>query len=124
MSSVGAGSKKPLNWVTKMLTEEQNLCSEFIEKNSKHGLWLIHDNAYTANLTNLHAVESKRAEYPLMVNYRRVGGLSNVEWTLPLAAFLQKAKVGVCICEDTFNYLEFKTPGGKVVVPYIDHVPK
>ncbi len=107
-----------------MMTEEQNLCSEFIEKNSKHGLWLIHDNAYTANLTNLHAVESKRAEYPLMVNYRRVGGLSNVEWTLPLAAFLQKAKVGVCICEDTFNYLEFKTPGWEVVVPYIDHVPK
>ena len=94
---MGAGSKKPLNWVTKMMTEEQNLCSEFIEKNSKHGLWLIHDVAYTANLTNLHAVESKRAEYPLMVNYRRVGGLSNVEWTLPLAAFLQKAKVGVCI---------------------------
>lgn len=75
-----------------MVINEQTLCSEFIEKNSKNGLWLIHDAVYTANLTNLHAVESKRAEYPLMVNYRRVGELSNVEWTIPLGAFLQKAK--------------------------------
>jgi hypothetical protein len=83
-----------------MMADEQKLLSEFIEKNSKHGLWLIHDIAYTANLTNLHAVESRRAEYPLMVNYRRVGALSNVEWTLPLGAFLQKANVGVCICDE------------------------
>lgn len=78
-------------------TEEQTLVARFIEVNSAYGLWLIHGNTYTANLTNVHAVESKRDEYPIVVTYRRVGALSNVEWTVPLHKFLAKATVGFCI---------------------------
>ena len=70
---------------------EQDLLAKFDEHNSEHGLWAIHGKLYTANLVNQHAVESKRAEYPLLVNYRRVGALSNVEWALPLMDFLHKA---------------------------------
>lgn len=102
---IGTALSKYGRWLNKRSTkvlkmtqnEEQTLLSRFIELNSVYGLWLIHDNAYTANLTNVHAVESKRDEYPIMVTYRRVGALSNVEWTVPLHKFMAKAIVGFCI---------------------------
>lgn len=69
----------------------QALLSDFIAANASSGLWLIHDKIYTAALTNVHAVESKRDDYPLMVIYRRTGGTSDVTWTISLEKFLAKA---------------------------------
>ena len=71
--------------------ETQALLSKFIAANASSGLWLIHDKIYTAALTNVHAVESKRDDYPLMVIYRRTGGTSDVTWTISLEKFLAKA---------------------------------
>lgn len=75
---------------------EEDLISYFVKNNEEYGLWIINGNAYTANLTNVHAVVSKRADYPVMVSYRRVSE-PKTEWTIPISRFLEKAIVGVCI---------------------------
>ena len=89
--------------------ETQALLSKFIAANAASGLWLIHDKIYTAALTNVHAVESKRDDYPLMVIYRRTGGTSDVTWTISLEKFLAKARMIHTVMPD-FETIMAKAP--------------
>ena len=89
--------------------ETQALLSKFIAANAELGLWLIHDKIYTAALTNVHAVESKRDDYPLMVIYRRTGGTSDVTWTISLEKFLAKARMIHTVMPD-FETIMAKAP--------------